>query len=288
VQESRTPTIVAVLIVLCALIGPPAATAQQTNNGIRTPDALHPGASAGFQYHGPQGAAPEAFGSDLQFTVFHASRFLPWDGHVIPKYSGSGYVSPSSAEGDYWAQIDLPNGAAIGYAYAVLYDASTTGYWYFDLHGYEGAFPEGGSTTPSYTSFADASTGISDAPGYVILPVYPSPPVVVREWTDMNGDSVESTVSYNLSLEAYDSDGAGDLRFWGVAVRWTRTISPAPASATFADVPTDHWAFQFVEALVDAGITAGCGGGNYCPDDPITRGQMAVYLAAALGLHWPI
>jgi hypothetical protein len=24
----------------------------------------------------------------------------------------------------------------------------------------------------------------------------------------------------------------------------------------------------------------------YCPDNPVTRGQMAVFLATALGLHW--
>jgi hypothetical protein len=72
----------------------------------------------------------------------------------------------------------------------------------------------------------------------------------------------------------------------GVIVRWRRQVSPSPVTATFGDVPTVHPFFQFVEALVESGITAGCGGGNYCPDDPLTRGQMAVFLSAALGLHW--
>jgi hypothetical protein len=57
--------------------------------------------------------------------------------------------------------------------------------------------------------------------------------------------------------------------------------------ASFNDVPTSDPAFQFVQALVAAGITSGCGGGNYCPDNPVTRRQMAVFLAKALGLHWP-
>jgi hypothetical protein len=51
-------------------------------------------------------------------------------------------------------------------------------------------------------------------------------------------------------------------------------------------VPTTHPFFQFVEALVASGITAGCGGGNYCPDAALTRGQMAVFLSKALGLHF--
>jgi hypothetical protein len=71
------------------------------------------------------------------------------------------------------------------------------------------------------------------------------------------------------------------------AVNYKLQVSPAPAQATFADVPLDHPFFQFIEALVDSGTTVGCGGGNFCPDDPLTRGQMAVFLAKALGLHFP-
>ena len=76
-------------------------------------------------------------------------------------------------------------------------------------------------------------------------------------------------------------------RILGAYIGYTLQVSPAPAVATFTDVPTNSPQFKFVEALVAAGITAGCGGGNYCPDNPITRGQMAVFLAAALGLHFP-
>jgi S-layer family protein len=72
----------------------------------------------------------------------------------------------------------------------------------------------------------------------------------------------------------------------GVVLGYTLQVSPAPATATFNDVPTSHPFFQFVEALAASGITAGCGGGNYCPDNPLTRGQMAVFLAKALGLNW--
>lgn len=73
----------------------------------------------------------------------------------------------------------------------------------------------------------------------------------------------------------------------GMVVGYVLQVSPAPAVATFGDVPTSSPQFQFVEALVAAGITAGCGGGNYCPNNPVTRGQMAVFLAKALGLQWP-
>jgi hypothetical protein len=70
-------------------------------------------------------------------------------------------------------------------------------------------------------------------------------------------------------------------------VTWRRTITPTPATVTFNDVPVGHPFLRFVEAMAASGITGGCGNGNFCPDTPLTRGQMAVFLSTALGLHWP-
>jgi hypothetical protein len=63
-------------------------------------------------------------------------------------------------------------------------------------------------------------------------------------------------------------------------------VSPAPGSATFNDVSTTDQAFRFIEALSKAGITSGCQTSPplYCPDNQITRREMAVFLAVALGL----
>ena len=51
----------------------------------------------------------------------------------------------------------------------------------------------------------------------------------------------------------------------------------------FADVPADHWAFTWIEAVANAGVTAGCGDTPplYCPNGPVTREQMAVFLLRA-------
>jgi uncharacterized repeat protein (TIGR03803 family) len=51
--------------------------------------------------------------------------------------------------------------------------------------------------------------------------------------------------------------------------------------ADFLDVPGADSFHDFVEAIVRAGITAGCGGGNYCRNNPVTRGQMAVFILKA-------
>ena len=55
--------------------------------------------------------------------------------------------------------------------------------------------------------------------------------------------------------------------------------APPPATGTvFGDVSAGSFAAAWIEDLATRSITGGCGGGNYCPTDPNTRGQMAVFL----------
>jgi hypothetical protein len=61
-------------------------------------------------------------------------------------------------------------------------------------------------------------------------------------------------------------------------------VPPACTSATFSDVPCSSPFARWIYELVARGITSGCGGGNYCPVSPVTRGQMAVFLVATFGL----
>ena len=50
------------------------------------------------------------------------------------------------------------------------------------------------------------------------------------------------------------------------------------ASHQFSDVPNSNPFHADIDALVDAGVTAGCGGGRYCPKANVTREQMAAFL----------
>ena len=52
----------------------------------------------------------------------------------------------------------------------------------------------------------------------------------------------------------------------------------ALASDVFTDVPSNAYYHDEVNTLLNAGITAGCGGTNYCPNRPVTRGEMALFL----------
>jgi len=112
--------------------------------------------------------------------------------------------------------------------------------------------------------------------------------------TDYNSTAIGYQLLENvhnlLMLDVQLTNTATDYgKFSWVEIWWKRSVSPPPGTASFDDVPTSHPFFQFIEALKASGITGGCQASPplYCPDSPLTRGQMAVFLAKALGLHWP-
>jgi len=51
---------------------------------------------------------------------------------------------------------------------------------------------------------------------------------------------------------------------------------------TFPDVPETNPFCRFIEELAARGVVGGCAGGNYCPGDPVTREQMAVFVLRTL------
>jgi hypothetical protein len=166
------------------------------------------------------------------------------------------------------APLVLPNGALIDSIELEACDDSATAeigaiLFYYPLNSDNTVIPAGGflltSGTPGCSTFSSNLT----------------PPLEVN-----NANST-------YFLEIGFIGGAGTSAR-AVRVRYHLQVSPSPVTATFpVDVPTSHPLFRFVEALAAAGITGGCGPGMYCPDSPVTRGQIAVFLSVALGLHFP-
>jgi len=58
-------------------------------------------------------------------------------------------------------------------------------------------------------------------------------------------------------------------------------VPSGPATASFPDVPTSHWAYKYIEYCKDQGIVQGYADG-YRPAEEVTRDQMAVYVARAM------
>jgi hypothetical protein len=70
-----------------------------------------------------------------------------------------------------------------------------------------------------------------------------------------------------------------------MAVFVRRTLDPTlnpPACTTpvFADVPASSPFCKWIEELARRRVVTGCGGGNYCPTEPVTREQMGVFIGA--------
>jgi len=81
-----------------------------------------------------------------------------------------------------------------------------------------------------------------------------------------------------------------DLRRFAVTLLVTLLIFPIGAAGSagqfFEDVPDNHTFFADISWLSVAGITRGCNpptNDRFCPDDSVTRGQMAAFISRAMG-----
>jgi hypothetical protein len=76
------------------------------------------------------------------------------------------------------------------------------------------------------------------------------------------------------------------MALWLLKAHFGRTYNPPAAQGIFGDVSADDPYASFIEDLFHRHITAGCSAQPllYCPDDPNTRGQMAVFVAKTFEL----
>ena len=218
---------------------------------------------------------PETYGTqDYTITSLSALSFIPFDSNTtfatnIPDYYR--YSTVASGQSRFGTGAVIPAGAIIDYV------------------GIGACDPNGNAFSVDISEADDAGNSVP----FVLINTNPDSNGPACG-TYYNGTALNHQVLYNEKhtiqvevIQALLSPNDGSARFSGVEIWWRQVVSPAPATATFNDVPTGHPFFQYIEALAASGITAGCGSGNYCPDHPVTRGQMAVFLSKALGLHWP-
>jgi hypothetical protein len=69
----------------------------------------------------------------------------------------------------------------------------------------------------------------------------------------------------------------------GRAMHGAAYVPPAASGSLFADVSASYWASSWIEQFYQDGVTAGCATTplRYCPEDGVTRAQMAVFLVRA-------
>ena len=233
---------------------------------------------------GMKPAAADAFGPDYQEVHIGAAAFQHLNNISAYEidWTVDGYLSYTDEAflGVFVAPLSLPAGAEILTICTHFFDTAPVG---------------------KVTAYLEAVKLADDATGPAVIPVW-SPiendidtgygmacnaaGYTFREWTDIDGDGNGEDLVHRLRVDMTET-GEGRLALGGVIVVWRRQVSPPPSSPSFTDVPMDHPFFQWIEALKKSNITAGCSETNFCPNAPLTRGQMAVFLAKALGLHWP-
>ena len=79
------------------------------------------------------------------------------------------------------------------------------------------------------------------------------------------------------------------IQRWVMAVWLIRRPRPRPPTAgvsRFGDIGHGQWWIRYAEQLADLEITVGCSTepARYCPNQPVTRAQMATFLVRAFNL----
>jgi len=217
--------------------------------------------------------SPAAFGTtDYTVTTISGLGFVP--GRSDSVYSTTGgfgrFVNASATTVQFFSALDLPAGAVIDFIGFNNLNDGTPNVMAVHLRQRDNTGADTELFALDNTPHTSWATDINPVPLGIL-------------WQGSQGNGLTPTLEIEVAPSA-------NTQFFGqVEVHWKRTVSPAPGSASFNDVPTSHPFFQYIEALKASGITGGCSASPplYCPDNPVTRGQMAVFLAKALGLHWP-
>jgi hypothetical protein len=220
-------------------------------------------------------AGAQGYGTNDQVLTIGAADFHPIDSHQVFNFGADDYVYGA---GNYVAPLRLPDGAEITLMCFYVNDTDSS---VMDARIVGMKLPAGGQVAGRVLITGSDIEPIYNI-GYATTCTNPMSFTVLSD-ADLDGMGSEHIAYF---VETFNTATSG---FGGLRIIWHRQVSPAPATATFNDVPTSNQFFQFIEALNAAGITGGCQVSPplYCPNNPVTRGQMAVFLAKALGLYWP-
>jgi len=198
--------------------------------------------------------------------------YLGADGYVYPYYDVPDVVT-------FFAPLGLPDGAEIE-RICVYSKGDGVRVVTVDLEAVK-LVPPGG--TAATLEFPGTVVTTDPEDGYLLRCTDPFA-LTLRSTIDIDGDGSPEAVDYRIRARIQNNPQS--VGIGAVQIVWKRQISPPPEVATFDDVPSSDAGWAHVEALAASGITAGCGGGNFCPEATLTRRQMAVFLAKALGLQW--
>jgi RHS repeat-associated protein/uncharacterized repeat protein (TIGR01451 family) len=93
-------------------------------------------------------------------------------------------------------------------------------------------------------------------------------------WLTITGNS-GGLVTYSVAAHSGSSPRSGTINIAG-------RLFTVLQGAVFSDVPESHAFYTFIGKLSARAVTQGCGSGSYCPENSVTREQMAAFIIRAL------
>ena len=109
---------------------------------------------------------------------------------------------------------------------------------------------------------------------------------------DSGGPTIRSNGDIVAVTSGYVPPDPANLRFGHVVEEFVwiqgkvRAIETAPEAQYFEDVPPNHYFYKDIQLLYGSAVTTGCDSGGdaprmYCPDQKVTKAQMATFVGRA-------
>ncbi len=196
----------------------------------------------------PSPASAQSYGTGSQDLIVPAYAFAATS-HDYQFVIGQGGLTPTADGDQTWvASVGVPSGGIIDEIDVLVID--NDGAADIQVAASVASFPVAGSNTCGGNFATGSSTGITGQGTVVMMSPYGAGPIESRGLC--NG--VDSWLSHQVTATLHTTSQS----LGGARIAWHRSVSPAPATATFGDVPISHPFFQFIEALAASGITGGC------------------------------
>lgn len=132
---------------------------------------------------------------------------------------------------------------------------------------------------------------------FLVKAIYGDQPFTLNQQTPYFNDVPEGSFAYDFIQKLYElgiTSGCGDgnycpnenvtraeMAVFIIKMRYEQVPFTFSSTPYFSDVPVGAFAFDFIQRMAQDSITSGCGTGIYCPNNDVTRGEMAVFMMRA-------
>ena len=245
--------------------------------------------------------SPDAIINDLNFLYAQFGSDPAWeriDGQPVltltgsRKYGNADLTKISNAVRDRFYLVGDESGSTLTDARLALFDGLT--YYWSSQNPY--------TNTGSFTTIKKMGDKVHAAGKHWYPPITPGyNSVLIGGSTCIprrNGDTIRALWNGNIGSnpdgwafiswnEIAENTHIQPLQKWGSTSlnALSELIQSAPSVPTFADVPSAHPYHSEIEALYQAGFTAGCATNplRYCPEQTMNRAESAVFVER--GIH---